>query len=125
MIEAMRDSTLLVVRDARKNAPVDTGRLRASIVPEVRRRERTIEGIVGSNVVYAPYMELGTRPHWPPMDALEVWARRHGTSAFIVARAISRRGTKALHYLKRAVDSNLGKIKNRLSKAVGAIVERK
>src|SRR5512135_1298247 len=96
MIEAMRDSTLVVTRSARQNAPVDIGRLRASIVPEVRQRDRIVVGIVGSNVVYAPYQEFGTRPHWPPLAALEVWARRHGLTAFLVARAISRRGTKAI-----------------------------
>ena len=93
MLNAMRDSTLFVTRDAKINAPVDSGRLRASITPEVRTAGETVEGVVGSNVTYAPYVELGTRPHWPPLAALEVWARRHHTSAFLVARAIAERGT--------------------------------
>jgi HK97 gp10 family phage protein len=120
---AMRDATLLVTRDAKKNSPVDTGRLRASITPQVDVSAETVRGIVGSNVTYAPYVELGTRPHWPPIGALEVWARRHGTSAFLVARAISRRGTPAVRYLQRAFESNKDKIEARFQRAVESIVK--
>lgn len=124
MLNAMRDATLYIDRDAKKNAPVDTGRLRASITPEVRAQGETIEGVVGSNVTYAPYVELGTRPHWPPIAALEVWARRHHTSAFIVARAISRRGTPAKQYLQKAFESNKDKIEARFNRAVDEIVKK-
>ena len=125
MLEGMRNATLLVMRDAKRFAPVDTGRLRASITPEVRvSGPTTLQGIVGSNVTYAPFVELGTKPHWPPVGALATWARRHGTVAFLVARAISRRGTKAVKYLERAFDQNIGRIVGYLDAAVGAIVRR-
>jgi phage gpG-like protein len=123
MLNAMRDATLMVTRDAKKNAPVDTGRLRASITPEVIDVGETIRGVVGSNVSYAPYVELGTRPHWPPIAALEVWARRHGVSAFLVARAISRRGTKPVEYLQRAFDANKGRIELKINQAVTGIIK--
>lgn len=124
MLNAMRDATLYVTRDAKVNAPVDTGRLRASITPEVRTQGETIEGVVGSNVTYAPYVELGTRPHWPPIAALEVWARRHHTSAFLVARAIAQRGTPAKQYLQKAFDANKDKIEKRIGQAVEGIVKK-
>lgn len=61
MVDAIRKATLLVLRDAKINAPVDTGRLRASITPDVRREsDNEIVGVVGSNVVYAAFQELGT-----------------------------------------------------------------
>jgi len=123
MLEGMRNATLLVTRDAKRFAPVDTGRLRASIIPEVRVSGPTqIQGVVGSNVEYAPFVELGTKPHWPPVGALEVWARRHGTSAFLVARAISRRGTKAVKYLERAFDQNISRIVGYIDAAVKSII---
>ena len=125
MLDAMRDSLLIVQRDAKILSPVDTGRLRASITPEIRsRRENVIVGVVGSNVMYAPYMELGTRPHWPPIRALEVWARRHGTNAFLVARAISRRGTRPRRYLQRSFTQNQGRIIARFEKAVKEIAAK-
>ena len=123
-LNAMRDATLLVTRDAKINAPVDTGRLRASITPEVKQRWRRVEGVVGSNVKYAPYVELGTRPHWPPPGALATWARRHGIDEFLVQRAIGRRGTKAVEFLKRAFEDNSERIVALLGHAVGRIVRK-
>lgn len=122
MLNAMRDATLYVTRDAKINAPVDTGRLRASITPEVTAQGETIQGVVGSNVTYAPYMELGTRPHWPPLAALEVWARRHHTSAFLVARSIALHGTAPREFLQKSFDANKDKIEKRIGQAVEAIV---
>lgn len=122
MLNAMRDATLLVQRDARKLCPVDTGRLRSSIVPEVRQQTGVVIGVVGSNVTYAAAMEFGTRPHWPPLDALEPWARRHGMSAFLVARAIARRGIKGRRYLRGALEQNAKRIHVLIERAVQMIV---
>ena len=52
----MSKACLMVVRDAKKLCPVDTGRLRASITHEI---EGTT-GRVGSNVEYARAVELGS-----------------------------------------------------------------
>ena len=123
MVQTMRSATMMIHRDAKLNAPVDTGRLRASIMPSVVAAEDKIQGIVGSNVKYAPYVELGTRPHWPPIAALETWARSHGTSAFLVARAIARRGTKAHKFLQRAFESNQTRIVTMIERAVKKITE--
>ena len=124
MLQAMRDATMLVTAEAKRNAPVDTGRLRSSIVPEVRQGN-PIEGIVGSNVDYAPYMELGTRPHWPPWGPgtpLAVWAKRHGISAYLVARAIAKKGTKARRFLQDAYEDNKTRIFGIFDRAVGSII---
>lgn len=53
--------TLQIERDAKRNAPVDTGNLRASLSSEVRREGADkIAGYVGTNVKYAPFVEMGT-----------------------------------------------------------------
>ena len=147
MLEGMRNATLLVTRDAKRFAPVDTGRLRASITPEVRvNGPASIQGVVGSNVTYAPFVELGTKPHWPPMAAITAWAHRKGIGgiysiktrrrvgskatqesqdvavAFLVARAISMRGTKAVKYLERAFTENRERIVRYIDAAVQAII---
>lgn len=124
MLEAMRDCTLLVANDAKRLAPVDMGGTRASITPTVRAHGNEVQGVVGSNLMRAAYMELGTRPHWPPIDALRVWARRHGISAYLVARAIARHGTKPRRFLQGALENNQGRIKEKLGNAVGKIVKR-
>lgn len=134
MLQGMRDATLLVQRAARENAPVDTGRLRASILPEVRTMHNEIQGVVGSNVEYAPFVELGTRPHWPPPGALQPWARRHGMPEFLVRRSIGTFGTskqalrtigtKGYRFLERAVEENADKIGELIGRAVGYVVNR-
>lgn len=124
-LQGMRQATLIVQRDAKLNAPVDTGRLRASITPEVRRQGRTVQGVVGSNVVYAPFVELGTKPHWPPRGALSVWAQRHGfANEFLVRRAIGLRGTKAVKYLERAFTENAERIVRIIGHTVATIVRK-
>lgn len=124
MLQAMRQAALYVTRDARKFAPVDTGRLRASINPEIRVMSGDLVGVVGSNVEYAPHVELGTRPHWPPLAALEPWARRHGLNAYLVARAIARRGTKAHYFLLKAYMQNRDTIYHLLSSAVDRAIDQ-
>lgn len=122
LLDAMRQATLGVTRDARKLAPVDVGRLRSSILPEVRRMNNVITGVVGSNVQYAAAMELGSRPHWPPIKALEVWAKRHGMNPYLVARAIARRGTAPRRYLQGAFEQNKPRIVRLFGDAVSRIV---
>lgn len=49
---------------------------------------------------YAIYVEYGTKPHFPPPEALEGWARRHGfDSAWPICKAINERGLKAKPFL--------------------------
>ena len=59
----MQKAVLIVERQAKKDCPVDTGRLRSSITSEVSGDE----GKVGTNVEYAADVELGTtrRPATP------------------------------------------------------------
>lgn len=123
-LQGMRDATLMVSRSAKERAPVDTGRLRATLTPEIRREGNTTLGVVGSNVKYAAAAELGSKPHWPPLKALENWARRHGTTAYVVARAIARHGTKAKKFLQGAFEENKDAIVKRLGDVVGKIVKK-
>lgn len=132
MASAMGQATLVVTRAARKNAPVDRGPLRASIVPEVVQRDKIVTGIVGSNREYAPYMELGARPHRPPWRPLYEWALRKtrgdrksaGALAAGAILAISRRGLQARRFLQRAIEDNSQKIRRIIESAVGRIVRR-
>lgn len=106
---------------AKELAPVDTGRYRSSISSEVKDRQ----GSVISGVAYGRFIEYGTRPHWPPVVALQPWARRHGfPSAFLVARAIARRGTRAKKVFEKALDGSMGSIKGFVSDMGDDIVDQ-
>ncbi len=122
--QGMRDATMIVTRDAKVNAPVDMGGLRASITPDLRQDGNSVLGVVGSNKRQAAAMETGTKPFWPPIAALETWARRHGTTAFVVARAIARRGIRGRRYLQRAFEKNQEVIKRKLGDVVGRIAKK-
>lgn len=123
-LRAMRDSTLDVSRTAKRLAPVDQGRLRQSITPAVRLSGNNVIGVVGSNVTYAPFVELGTKPHWMPVGAIAGWARRHNMNPYAVARAIARRGTKPVRFLWRAYERHADRIQQRLEEAVEGIVRQ-
>ena len=105
-------SAFIVELNAKQRAPVDTGRLRSSIVTILQPRKVSI----GPTVQYAPHVEYGTRPHWPPQGALQPWARRHGFPTgsigdFLVRRAIARRGTWAHPFMRPAARASLAGIK--------------
>lgn len=58
--KAVVKATLKVEADAKKKVPIDTGRLRSSISNKIEKIRDEITGKVGTNVVYAPYIEFGT-----------------------------------------------------------------
>lgn len=121
---ALRRSVQRVQSDVKRETPVDTGRLRGSITSEVTGSGKSLKGIVGTNVKYAPYVEFGTRPHFPPLSALEVWARRHGTTAWNVAIGIARKGTKAREMFKKGLDTNMGWVQKEFEAVADRVVKR-
>jgi len=134
LMGGMRESTAFLTAKAKGNlvgyqsptvGGVDTGVLRGSITPSVSSTTNAVQGAVGSKETYSPYVEYPTRPHWPPLSALEVWAERHGTTAFLVARAISQRGTKGKKFLGRAIDEGISKVVGFFGHAIGRLLTRK
>lgn len=72
---------ILVQNGARQRCPVDTGRLRASIMSTPGRDSRGPYVDIGTNVEYAPFVEYGTmrtraQPFLRPalMDAAQRWS---------------------------------------------------
>ncbi len=69
---------------------------------------------------YGVAVRKGTKPHFPPIAALIPWVRRKlgigdekqaRTVAFLIARKISKVGTKANPYHERVFRSNVGNIR--------------
>ena len=101
---------------------VDTGNLSRSYTTEMTDGGRTAE--VGSVLLYALFVEFGTRPHFPPMEALESWARRHGfESAWPVCKAIAEKGLQARPHLFPAFEATvsdfLAELRDMLEKGGG------
>jgi HK97 gp10 family phage protein len=115
-------SVIQIEADAKRLVPTDTHHLQRSLTHEVTASGRDVTGRAGSNVNYARFVEEGRRPgRMPPPAALEGWARRKTGSisaAFLIARAIGRRGTRPQPYLKPALDRNRQAIGREMGVAV-------
>ncbi len=122
----LETSAFAIEGRAKEKAPVDTGRLRASITSIIR----PLQAVVVARVLYARFVEFGRRPgSWPPLSAMQPWARRHGfppgrVGAFLVARAIFRRGIKPQPFMGPAVRESRREIERALDQA-GRDIERK
>ena len=79
--------------------PTDRGFLRGSNVPIFS----SLKGVLRNRAPYAMAVHEGTRPHFPPIEAVQKWADRHGIPAFLVARSISKKGTKGVPFYDRAI----------------------
>jgi hypothetical protein len=95
-----------------QNTPVDQGTLMGSVYGRVVDLWPVVEGHLGSPMLHAVPVELGSVPHWPPRGPIQAWVhRKFGLSgkemisvAFLVARAISRHGTRAHHMFQQGYD---------------------
>lgn len=83
---------------------------------------------------YWKYLENGTRPHWPPREAILNWVRikpvlprpdslgrvpSKNQLAYLISRKISKVGTKASHGLERTKDAVITAYRDRLKEALG------
>ncbi len=112
LVLAMREAAVLIQSLAKLNAPVFRGMLRVSIAQNVAENGAGIVGEVGSGLPYASVVEegrnswSGSQPPSGPGSDLRTWARRKlgdERLAYVVARAIKRRGYTAQPYLRPAL----------------------
>lgn len=68
-------------------------------------RRADAEYVVGSPAKYATYVNDGTRPHVPPIDAIKDWAEFRGLPWYPIWRSICLRGTQANPYIERALET--------------------
>jgi hypothetical protein len=111
VIGAMELTVQAAEAEVVKYTPVDQGILRGSVYGRVVDQWPRVQGLLGSPLVYAEPVEYGSRPHWPPRAPIQSWVHRKfgflGQAmirvAFLVARAISRHGTRAHGMFQRGL----------------------
>lgn len=101
-------------------APVGAGpkHLRDTIFQKVNVFGQNVQGIVGTPAKYGEAVELGTRPHFPPVAPILFWVKKQlgltGKEAVSVAHAIVRKigkkGTNATPFFLYAVTRNEAKV---------------
>lgn len=104
-----------VARAAKRGAP----KAFSNLVNSIRaQRVGALHYEVSEGMNYGRAVEEGTRPHFPNPDALRPWVERVlGVSgkeaddkAWMIARAISKRGTRAQPYMQPAADANRSRL---------------
>lgn len=112
-----------VLSGAQPKVPVDTGVARGSLQAGVESpTPMIVQGTVGSANPYFIIIEEGRRPgaRQPPSNALEGWVRRRlrivdprqiRAAAYLIARAIGRRGIPAKRPLGQSAEENAAFIK--------------
>lgn len=112
--------------------PAAMGTLRASIHGSVERMADGVLGVVGTVQPYAVPVELGTKPHFPPVQALEDWVRQKlglsgkeaHNAAFLIARKISKKGTQGHFMFRDAFQANQAEVQHQFDAAATRIVTR-
>jgi len=113
--------------------PAAFGTLRASIFAKVDQPlGGGMLGVVSTSQPYAVPVELGARPHMPPVQPLQDWVRqklglsgKEGRSvAFAIARKISKKGTKGHFMFRDAFTENEAEIQRQFGLTVSRIVAR-
>lgn len=127
MVPAIAEAQMLLEREIKERAPTSgAGTLRDSIgaLPIVIG-ESAVRGEVGSALPYAVPVELGSRPHRPPIEPLADWVRRklgkRGKEArgiaFAIANKIARDGTRPRHMATEALAATQAQILEMLAAA--------
>lgn len=132
LLSAMVESDLFLQREVMERTPTAHGLLRNSIFTEERVNADGVIGVVGSPLNYAEYVELGTRPHFPPIEPLIDWVKTKGIAtdeeaeqiAYRIARAIAVRGTLAVGMFNRAFAYGVPQIERRFEMARDRVLER-
>ncbi len=132
MLAAVTECDQLLEREVKDLTPTASGVSRASIFS----REQVLAdggiGVVATSEPHVAYVELGTRPHFPPVEALEDWVRQklavpekrvHGV-AYLIARKIAQRGTLGVGMFHRTWARQKDAVARRFALARDRIVVR-
>ena len=135
-VATLWEALLLLEREVADRTPVGVGGaagLKGSIFasrPEVT--DTAVVGLVSSSMAHALPVELGTKPHFPPITPLRDWAEKKlgidpGESkhvAFAIARKIAREGTKGAAMFQKAMQENEEQVLAMMENVVPRIMAR-
>lgn len=126
-----------IMRDSKRQVPVDEGILRASgfVRPPTTSGTKIVVtmGYGGAAKAYALYIHEGTGPavgrppFMPPVAPIREWARRvlgDASLGFVIARAIGQKGLRPRKYLEKPFRRRVRGMGRRLATHVRKEVER-
>lgn len=132
LLAATYEAEALLEREIKERTPTGaTSILRGSIAAqEPLVLGDQVLGEVGTSISYAVPVEMGTKPHFPPVEALKDWVRAKlnvedaavDGVALSIARAIAVRGTLAVGMFNTGFAHNQEQIKSMYRRAHQRIV---
>ena len=132
MRATMEVATGILHREVVENTPVGaTGLARRSMTTDISGSGIDLHGRVFSrdDAVKIASLEGGRAPgKMPPIAPIELWVRRKfggdRSAAFLVARAIGRRGTKGAKMFERAYDARKPEVERLFETRIQAVITR-
>lgn len=133
LLATMTQATMLYEREVKEAMPRGaTGLTAGSITSDVFSTPAGVLGVTGSSQPAALFVELGTRPHMPPVAALVPWvrnvlgvdAKRAPSVAFLIARKIAAKGTPAQRPFAKTLQRLEGQIGRMFEAAAGRLADR-
>lgn len=104
-----------IIFSIKKAMPTDTDKLRQSVNYKLKQKNSDFI-ITIKYLKYGDAIETGTKPHFPPIEALKKWSNRKGLNPYAVQQSIGKKGTKAQPW-KYVIDDY---IKSNISKVIEA-----
>jgi hypothetical protein len=115
-VSRITEALLLLDAAVKKRTSVGAGpiHLRDTIFEKVETNGQAIMGLLGTPCAYGEPVEMGTSPHFPPIAPIQFWVEKKlgivgkqaKSVAFLIARAISKRGTQGAHMFGKGFDEN-------------------
>lgn len=132
LLGAMQESDALLEREVKDLTPTATGLSRNSIFSQEQTFDAGVLGVVGTAQLHVAYVELGTRPHFPPLQPLQDWVhvklglpeKEARGVAYRIARSIAARGTLGVGMFHRAFARNRGQVAGLFERANARIAAR-
>lgn len=131
LLTAMTEATLYLEREVKDAFPAVSGLTRASITADAFSTPAGVLGVVGSASPAVAAVELGTKPHMPPVAAILLWVQdKFGLSgeeaesmAWGVARKIRARGTKGQGHFQKTLAGATGTLTSIFQGAVQDVAQ--
>lgn len=123
LLASVTEADLLIEREVKERTPVGVGGgggLKGSIASDEKAYSDRVIGMVGSPLNYVAAVELGTKPHFPPLQPIEDWVRAKldvpevdvEDVAMAIARKIKWHGTEGAHMFEQAFDATASQVQN-------------
>ncbi len=114
MESKITEALLFLERIVKTETPLGAGpiHLRDTIFHNVDINGEGVEGLLGTPAEYGEPVELGTKPHFPPIAPIKFWVEKKlgiegkeaDSVAFLIARKISKKGTEGAYMFGNAWD---------------------